>query len=140
MKKHLVLGIGIFALAFAALSYGGNFLQWSDSTKVMAEITSSQEQWVRRGENSLNVGVRYPVAGETMTGTVNLMASTMEQAANGGKIEVFYMNKKPKRVIPVAVLEKKQKAVPVMAAIGVLITAVGAFRSFKGTASPVSRR
>lgn len=140
MKKHLVLGIGIVVLAFAALSYGGNFLQWSDSTKVMAEVTSSKEQWVRRGEKSVNVDVRYPVAGDTMTGTVNLTASTMESAANDGKIEVFYMNKKPERVIPVAVLEKKQKAVPVMAAIGVLITALGAFRSFKGAASPVSGR
>lgn len=42
------------------------------------------------------------------------------------------MNKKPERVIPLAVLEKKKKAVPVMAAAGVLITALGAFKSLKG--------
>jgi hypothetical protein len=131
MKKYLILGIGIFILAFTALSFAGNFLQWKDSTQVSAEITSSAEQWVRRGENSVNVEIRYPVGGETMNGTVNLTASTMEQTADNGKIDVLYMNNKPERVIPVAVLDKKKKAVPVMAGIGILVTLVGAFRAFK---------
>ncbi len=131
MKKYLILGIGIIILAFAALSYAGNFLQWKDSTEVSASIEGSSEQWVRRGENSVNVEISYAVGDETMKGTVNLTATTMEQAANSGKIDVLYMNKKPERVIPVAVLDKKKRAVPVMAGIGVLVTLVGAVRAFK---------
>jgi uncharacterized beta-barrel protein YwiB (DUF1934 family) len=133
MKKHLLLIIGLVVLAFGGLAYTGNYLQWSSATKVTAKITSTKEQWVRRGENSVNVDIQYPVDGSDMSGTVNLVASTMEDAAKNNEIEVFYLNKNPERVIPVAVLRKKQRAVPVIVAVGAVLSTLGFLKGRKRT-------
>ncbi len=138
MKMNLVFIIGIALLAFSALAYYGNFVQWSSSTQVTATITSATEQWVRRGGGSVKVDIRYSAGGSAQSGNVTLSKSTMEDAANNGEIEVVYMNEEPERVIPAAVLKKKQKSVPFMAGAGVLLTIVGVGLSLrKKGAEPV---
>jgi hypothetical protein len=127
MKKNLILLIGIAILAFAVLAYAGNFLQWSSATQVTAKITNTTEQAIRKGENMVKLNVQYPVGNTLMTGTVTVTASTMGEAVNNNEIEVYYMNKKPERVVPVVVLKNKQKAVPILASVGVILTIVGFF-------------
>jgi hypothetical protein len=131
MKKNRLLIVGIVVLLFAGVASIGNYLQWSSATQVSADIVTAREQWVRRGENSVNLDIKYPVGPDFLSGTVNLMVSDLEEEGKDGKINVYYLNKDPERVIPVSVLKGKQRAIPIIGAIGAALTVLGYFRRKK---------
>ncbi len=135
MKKNLYLIVGIIVVLFSIVAFASNYLLWSSAPQVSAKILTAKEQWARRGENSVNLDIRYPVGADMLNGTVNMMVSDMEAEAKDGQIDVYYLRTDPGRVIPVSVLKGKLRAAPVIGAIGAVLVAFGYFRRKKVLAS-----
>ena len=125
MKKNLVLLIGIALLAFTALGYFGNFVQWRDAQRTTATILTAEQQRLRRGAGNINLDIQYSVDGVPRSRTVQVSPSTLDEAAQANEIEVLYMRKDPDRVIPVAVLTEKQKLIYITLGAGILLTIAG---------------
>ena len=125
MKPTLLLPIGIALLAFSALGYYGNFIQWIDAGETTARIRNQQEQWLRKGGGNLNLDLSYTVDGEPRSGTAQLAPATLEAAVTGNEIQVYYLTDNPDRVVPVVLLHKKQRTIKVTAALGLLATLIG---------------
>ena len=115
--------IGIAVLVFSILGYFGNFVQWSDAQQTTATILNSDRQWLRHGAGNLNLDIQYYANMSLYSKTVSISPSNLQEGE--AKIQVYYMGKKPHRVIPVAVLKGKQKNIHITFAAGCILTVIG---------------
>jgi hypothetical protein len=122
---NLVLIAGTVLLAFSALGYLGNFVQWADAPQTTARVLNAEKQWLRRGGGNFNLDISYDVNATPRQGKVSISASTLEASCVDGKIEVYYMKSDPDRVIPVAVLKGKQQTIYITSVLGVILTVAG---------------
>ena len=125
MKRNSILVVGLLILAFTVVGFFGNFVQWSGRETTTAKILNAERQWVRKGEGHINLDIEYQVADRTVRGTAEISPSDLPKSGDRAEIEVYYMKKKPERVIPVAVLDDKQRTIYITLAVGITLTVIG---------------
>jgi len=57
MRLNGVLIIGLLVLAFTAVGFYGNFVQWSDVEMVTAKILNAKKQWVLKGNGHVDLEI-----------------------------------------------------------------------------------
>ncbi len=90
-----------------------------------AKIVDAEKQWVRKGSGNINLEIRYYADRVLHKGTVSVSPSTFREGGGDNEIEVYYMKRKPGRVIPVAVLKGKQRDIHIICAVGSILTVIG---------------
>jgi hypothetical protein len=124
---NVLLLAAILVLAFAALTYVGTYVQWSDAVRTTASIQDAEQQWARRGSGNLRLAVTYPVEGQEnpLAGELSVSPERLEGRDLADGIDVYYMKSKPTRVTAVDTLEDKRDNIPYMLGIGGLLGIVG---------------